>query len=150
MAKGGPREGAGRRTGSRNKKTLVQEAERKAFVQLALENLRPIFRKQLLLAMGQTFVYRKEYHGKGATLRIEHVLLEKPHEIADALDTIANNDFQDPEGEYVYISTKSPENRALDSILDRSIGKPATPISGVKGEPLEVVTVIQYAKPEGK
>lgn len=121
---------------------------RQEYEQLALSNLRAIFRKQLLLAMGQTYVYRKDHHGKGAALRIEHVLLDDPHEIADALDVIANGDdnYADNDG-FVYITTKQPEGRSIDSILDRSIGKPSQPISGDKDHPLEVVNIIKYAKP---
>lgn len=143
---GGKRPGSGMKKGQKTQKTLEREAQRKVYEQLAFQNLQPIFRKQLLLAMGQTYVYRKEKHGTGAATRIEHVLLENPHEIADALDVIANGDEQDEDEGFVYITTKQPESRAIDSLLDRSIGKPSQPISGDKDNPLEVVTIIKYAK----
>lgn len=136
----------GRPKGRKSNKTLEREAVNKAWQQLVLENMRPLFRKQLWLAMGQTYVYRKEKHGTGASMRIEHVLLEEPHEIADALDTIANHDEQDEDANgYVYIVTKPPENRAIDSMLDRSLGKPVQKFGGDKENPLELVTVIKYA-----
>ncbi len=131
--------------GQKTRKTIEREAARKAYEQLVLKNLEPIFQKQLWLAMGQTYVFRKEKHGTGSSMRIEHVLLESPHEIAEALDIIANHDPQEEDG-FVYITTKQPESRAIDSLLDRSIGKPSQPISGDKENPLEVVNIIKYAK----
>lgn len=122
---GGRRPGSGMKKGHKTKKVLEREASRKAYEQLVLKNLKPLFYKQLLLAMGQIYVYRRDKHGTGASMRIENVLLENPREIADALDTIANNDPNwSHEDGYVYVVTKSPENRAIDSMLDRSIGKP--------------------------
>lgn len=137
----------GRPTGRKNNATIEKEAARKAYEQMVLKNLQPIFRKQLWLAMGKTYVYRIDRHGKGSTLRIEHVLLEHPREIADALDILANHDPNgDEEGNgFYYIVTKDPENRAIDSMLDRSIGKPVQKIGGDKDNPLELVTVVKYA-----
>jgi hypothetical protein len=138
----------GRPKNRKNNKTIEREAAREAHQQLVLENLRPLFQKQLLLAMGTTYVYRIDRHGKGSTLRIEHVLLENPREIADALDVLANHDPNgDEEGNgFVYISTKPPENRAIDSLLDRTLGKATQTIGGDKDNPLEVVNIIKYAK----
>lgn len=143
--KGGKRPGAGMPKGKVTQKVLEREASRKAFQQLVLENLRPLFHKQLWLSMGQTYIYRKEKHGTGASMRIEHVLLENPHEIADALDTIANMDEQDENEGFVYIVTKPPENRAIDSMLDRSIGKASDKVEpfGTDGGEI-VVKMVQY------
>ncbi len=112
----------GRPPARKNNKTIQCEAAAKAYQQLVLKDLTPLVRKQLWLAMGQTFIYRKERHGTGASMRIEHVLLENPREIADALDTIANSDPQEEDG-FVYITVKSPEHTAIKDMLDRSIGK---------------------------
>lgn len=136
----------GRPTGRKNNKTIEREAAFKAYQQMVLEQIAPLFRKQLWLAMGKTYVYRKEKHGTGASMRIEHVLLENPHEIADALDTIANHDAQDDEAEgFVYITTTPPDNSAIKDMLDRSIGKPTQKIGGDADNPLEIVTITKYA-----
>ncbi len=118
--------------GQKTRKTIAREAARAAYQQLVLQNLRPLFSSQMALARGVSYVYRIDRHGKGSSLRIEHVLLEDPREIADALDIIENGDPNgDDEGHgFYYVTTKAPENRAIDSMLDRSIGKPAQPISG--------------------
>lgn len=138
----------GRPKGRKNNATIEKEEARKAYQQLVLQNLRPLFSSQMSLARGVSYVYRIDRHGKGSTLRIEHVLLEDAREIADALDIIENNDPNgDEEGNgFYYVTTKAPENRAIDSMLDRSIGKPAQPLSGDKENPLELVTILKYAK----
>lgn len=133
MALGGKRAGAGRRHGSKNKKTLEREAAAKLYEQMVRENLQPLFRNQLWLASGLKFVYRKEKHGTGASMRIEHVLLENPREIADALDIIANGDFQDDDEGFVYVTTTPPENRAIDSMLDRALGKAVSKLDVTSG-----------------
>lgn len=148
MARGGKRTGAGRQTGSKNKKTLERDAAIKAYQQLVLKNLQPLFRKQLLLAMGQVFVYRKEKHGTGASMRIEHVLLENPHEIADALDKIVNNDANWPnEDGFVYVSAKSPEHASIKDMLDRSIGKAADKLDLTSGGDKIVVPLLDRGIP---
>lgn len=125
MTRGGYRQGSGRPTGLKNKKTLEREAARKVYEDLVRQNVKPLFDFQLSLARGVSYVYRIDRHGEGSKERVEHVLLESPQEIADALDVIANGD---PNGEdggngFVYVTTKAPENRAIDSLLDRGIGK---------------------------
>lgn len=154
MSHGGKREGAGKKKGSKHKKTLEREAAAKAYDQLVLAQLKPLFRKQLWLAMGQTYVFRKEKHGTGASMRIEHVLLEHPHEVADALDVIANGDENFPsENGYVYITTKSPENNAINSMLDRGLGKVTQKLEhgGKDGGPIQIAGVdITIRRNEGK
>lgn len=146
---GGRRAGSGMKPGQKIRKTIERDAALKAYQQLVLENLKPLFRKQLWLAMGQTYVYRIDKHRtKGEATRIEHVLLDDPREIADALDILANGDSNggDDGNGFYYIMTKPPENGAIRDMLDRSIGKPAQKISGDKDNPLEVVNIITYAK----
>lgn len=52
----------GRPKGRKDNKTLEREAARKAYEQMVLENLRPLFQKQLLLANGVNYVYRIDRH----------------------------------------------------------------------------------------
>jgi hypothetical protein len=51
-------EKGGRLPGRKNDATLEPEAEREAFQQLVLQNLRPLFASQLALAKGLSYVYR--------------------------------------------------------------------------------------------
>lgn len=124
MAKGGKRPGAGRKAGTKNAATLEREAVLAVYRQRIMGAADQLFHSQLALSRGLSFVYRIERHGTGSKERIEHVLLESSYEIADALDAIANGEqgFAHEDG-YVYISVKAPENRAIDSMLDRALGK---------------------------
>lgn len=135
----------GRPSGRKNNKTIEREAARNLFEQMVRENIRPLFHSQMTIASGITYVYRIDRHGKGSTLRIEHVLLEDPREIADALDIIANHDpngDEDGNGFY-YVTTRAPENRAIDSMLDRSIGKATQPIDHTTaGKAIEGNTIV--------
>lgn len=124
--RGGARKGSGMKKGQKTQKTIEKEEARKAYQQLVLQNLRPLFGSQLSLARGVSYVYRIDRHyTKGSPVRVEHVLLEDPREIADALDIIENadpNGTEDGNGFY-YVTTKAPENRAIDSLLDRALDK---------------------------
>lgn len=93
---GGARKGSGMKKGQKTTKTIEKEEARKAYQQLVLQNMRPLFDSQLALARGIAFVYRIDRHGKGSPLRIEHVLLEDPREISDASDILANGDPNRP------------------------------------------------------
>jgi hypothetical protein len=87
-----------------------------------------LFEAQLTIAKGSVFVYRIVRHRvKGEPTRIEHVLLTDPQEISDAFDTIVNldpnGDESDNGNDFVYVVTKAPDNRAIDSLIDRVFGK---------------------------
>lgn len=120
----------GRPKGRKNDKTIEREAAKKAYDQMVLQKLEPVFQSQLVSALGVYFVYRKEHYGTGASKRIEHIQLTEPYEIADALDRIANgeNGFSSEEG-FCYVMAKGPGDRAIDSMLDRAIGKATTVIA---------------------
>lgn len=131
----------GRPKGRLNKKTIERQAAQDAYQQYVIKRLKPLFDAQYYLANGVSYLYRIDRHKNGSQERIEHVLLENPREIADALDTIRNHD---PNGDengngFVYITTKPPSNQAIDSLLDRSIGKPKQSIDHTTlGEKLPV------------
>lgn len=131
----------GRPKGRKNDATIEKEIARKAYEQWVLNKLDPLFQRQLLAALGVVFIYRKEHHGTGASKRIEHVQLTEDYEIADALDRIANNEngFSADDG-FCYIMAKAPDTRAIDSMLNRSIGPAAQKIehSGPDGGPIPV------------
>lgn len=131
----------GRPKGRKNDRTLEREASRKAYEQWVLDKLNPLFQAQLLAALGQVFVFRKEHHGTGASKRIEHVQLTEPIEIADALDRIANdeNGFSTEDG-FCYVMAKAPEFRAAEAMLNRGIGTPAQhlELTGKDGGPMAI------------
>ena len=110
----------GRPKGRRSDATIEREVARKAYQQLVLERMRPLFESQMTLARGVSYLYRIEENAKGGK---EHVLVTDPDEIGDVLsqmDEGVPGVFND---KYYYITTKTPENRAIDSMLDRVWGK---------------------------
>lgn len=149
MAQGGKRPGAGRKKGTKNAATLEREAVLAVYRQRIMVAADTLFHSQLSIARGTHSVYRIDRHGKGSTLRIEHILLEDPREIADALDILANGDPNGDEegGGFYYITIKQPENRAIDSMLDRALGKVSQNLehTGAEGGPI-TVTLTKYAK----
>lgn len=124
MAKGGKRPGAGRRTGSKNKATLEKAAVQAAFNQRVMAKADELFNAQFKLAVGSQRVFRidEEELDNGKTKRV-HVHVTDPTEIKDLLDEHDGADG-DVNGTYYYFQEVSPDNRALDSLLNRTLGKP--------------------------
>jgi len=145
MANGGRRTGAGRRKGSKNKKTIEIEEARKQFQQMVLRRLKPIFEHQYTLVEGVSYLYRIDEGPNGSK---EHVIVEDKHEIGDILAQ-AHDDGGFVDGvyndKYYYMTVKPPDNSAIKDMLDRSIGKAANPLPG-NTDKIEEVTVIKYAK----
>jgi len=88
-----------------------------------------LFAAQLTLARGQTFLYKieKYYEGRGdnrVLRRKEPKLVTEQWEIEAYLQgVIEGGELDDPEATYYFITTRSPDNRAIDSLLDRALGK---------------------------
>lgn len=96
------------------RKSEVQVAKRVKEIQLRQAEM--VARAMALPAIGMTFMYKKE---NGRSVR-----MEDPDEIAHALDVIHDN--KGIEGEVLYyITTKEPDYRAGEAILNRAIGKVA-------------------------
>jgi len=117
---GGVRPGAGRPKGSMNKSTKDKKIAEQEMIQRIVNNVEKIINSQLTLAQGLSYLYRIDETGEGKEKRREHVLVEDPEEIKEYLDAEENGETLDS---YYYISTKSPELRAIDSLLDRAFGK---------------------------
>ncbi len=101
----------------------------KGVKKIQLAQAKAVARAMAIPALGQTFVYKIVTHKdtNGRINKREHILIENPHEIAKALDAIANESGKnhDDENIYYYVSVKEPDYRAGEAILNRSIGKPA-------------------------
>lgn len=123
MAKGGKRPGAGRPKGSLDTRTLEKKEAEKLFTDRVMKNVDKLFNAQMSIAEGCSYLYRIDQIGEGSKKREEHVLVTDPDEIKQYLDG-------ETEGAYYYITTKTPENKAIDSMLDRVFGKAVTKIAG--------------------
>ncbi len=138
MAKGGKQPGAGRPPGSLNKSTLERRKVELALQQRILHHADSLLNAQMSLAKGVTHVYRIDEVEEGSKKRREHVLVTDPDEIKALLDEHEGGDGV-VEDNYYYISTKDPSNLALDSLLNRGIGKPADNVDLTsKGEKITI------------
>jgi hypothetical protein len=123
MEKGGKRPGAGRRAGSRNKKTLEKAAVMEAFNQRVMNAADRLFNAQLQLAVGSMKVFRIDEVKTGNLVKRNHVQVTDVHEIKALLDEHEGNNGE-VDDKYYYFTDVPPDNRALDSLLNRTLGKP--------------------------
>ncbi len=147
---GGKRPGAGRKKGSKSPQTLEREEVLRQFRQRAMRSADLLFDAQMTLARGQTFLYRidKEWIKTGVSKNGEEkgwwkskkpVLVTDKDEIQEYLTNKDEGDNENEEGSsYYFLTAKEPNNQAIDSILDRSLGKPTQPIGGEDGKPIAV------------
>lgn len=144
--RGGKRNGAGRKKGIKDKQTLEREAVLTAFKQRAMKAADILFDAQLTLARGQTFLYKIEKElqigPKGGKKYISSrpKLVTSQCEIEQYLEGLIvegdADDENDPHATYYFLTTKEPDNKAIDSLLDRSLGKPVQPIGNDGNKPL--------------
>lgn len=142
---GGSRDNAGRPKGSQNKATKERKAVEEAFTQRVMEHADDLFNAQYNLATGTAYVYRVDEteDDKGKKKR-DHVLVTDPDEIKEVLDETDGSGGVVDEN-YYYITTRSPSNQAIESLLNRAIGKPQDNVDVTsKGEALKTIEVVKY------
>lgn len=122
-AHGGKRQNAGRPKGKPNAKTLERTIIQEAFNQRVMAHADSLFHAQFGLAVGSVQVYRVDEEKDGNKTKRVHTLIKDPKEIKAVLDE--NEGSSGVVGEDFYIvSPVMPDNRAIDSLLNRSLGKP--------------------------
>lgn len=136
MAFKGKNHKGGRPRGKKSAKTLEREKVMAALSQRILKIADGILDKQLVLVRGQQFLYKIEKERAGGTAKAP-IYRSKPPELVEAeteirgyLENLAEHDGQytledpnDPSATYYFITTKEPDNRAIDSIFNRIFGK---------------------------
>lgn len=140
--KGGRREGAGRPKGSLNKDTLEKKKVEEAFTRRVLNAADRLFNSQLALAEGTTYLYKIVETGSGKDKKREHVLVTDPDEIKQVLDEAEGTGIVDDT--YYYMTTKAPDNKAIDSLLDRAFGKAVMKLGGTGDDGEIKVSVTNY------
>lgn len=136
----------GREPGSKNKETVEKEVARKAFEDRILANLHELMTAQLNIARGASYMFRIEEDKK--TGHKEHILVDDPEEIKRVLDECEGTGMLDDQ--YYYITTKAPENRALDSLLDRVFGRATQKTEGAVIVTHQIVGMRVIKEVEGK
>ena len=105
----------GRRTGSKNKSTLEREAVLERIKQRVFAATDVLINAQLSIAQGVSYLYRVERDQDGK-FSGKPVLVTDREEIEDYL-------AGDDNGDYRYITTERPDNKAINSLFDRAYGK---------------------------
>lgn len=118
-------------------KTLAVEAAHKEYKQKILKNLPELTEAQIALATGQTIMMARRWKKdeKGKLHRTgKWYQVKRKSEIIDLLNGSQTGD------EYYFITTDKPDNRAIDSALDRTIGKPKEKleVGGEGGGPMKL------------
>lgn len=124
MAHGGKRAKAGRKVGSKNKASLERQAVADAFNQRVMAKADALFNAQLTLAVGSMKVFRiDETEGDNGKKKREHVHVTDAEEIKKLLD---EHDGAPGvvEGVYYYFQDVLPDNKAIEAMLNRALGKP--------------------------
>ena len=149
MQNGGKRPGAGRKRGSKNKKTLEKAAIVEAFNQRVMTHADALFNAQLALSIGSIRVFRidETEDDKGKTKR-EHILVTDAEEIKSVLDEFDGVGSGIVEDNFYFVTNVPPDNRAIDSMLNRALGKPkeTREISGLDGKPIEAKFIVEIVR----
>lgn len=154
MSRNGLNNKGGRPRGSKTKATLEKEKVMAAIRQRTLRNADLIYDSQLSIARGVQFLYKieKEWIPKGKSgwwKPKKPILVEDEAEIRMYIEgLIENGDTKDVStsgSTYYYITTKEPNNSAIDSMFDRAFGKPTQSIdhtSNGKELPTPILNVL--------
>lgn len=118
---GGARPGAGRKPGGMNKATKEQKVVEQEFKDRVLRSMGMLINSQMNLALGCQFLYKitTETDSKGVQHRSKPILVTDQDEIESYLA----GENKDDNDDYYYLTTDKPDNKALDSLIDRVFGK---------------------------
>lgn len=151
---GGRREGGGRPIGSRSFTTHMREAMINEIRGRTFEHTNNLYLAQLTLALGYKTLWKIEKElvtgPKGGQKYIAKrpVIVSSQHEVEEYLISLVDGtddiDLDDgPGATYYYMVTVPPNNAAIESILERTLGKsedikPTTPAGGDASAPEEM------------
>lgn len=113
----------GRKPGSKNPVTLEREEAMKQFKQRVTDATHHLLNAQMGLAVGSQYLFKiKTFKGQ----KSDPILVKDQWE----LEAYLRGDFDDEEYKtgnntvYYFLTTKDPDNRALESLFNRTHGKP--------------------------
>ncbi len=120
---GGKRPNAGKPKGLKHAKTLEKQAIVYQTRQRVYRNIDPLLNAQLANALGSQMVFRRDTveDSKGNEKTV-HTLVTDPGEIKEMLDGSDGRGGRVGESFYI-ITSIPPDNRAIESLLDRGLGK---------------------------
>lgn len=120
MKNGGKRKGSGRKKGVVSDEKKAQQAAFKDLKMSILRMQKSLINAQAGVAKGLTFLYviRTEII-KGKQVRQKPELVKSQEKI----EAYLADELEDEENEYYFMTTKEPDTRAIDSLIDRVHGR---------------------------
>jgi len=140
---GGKRSGAGRKPGRLSIKTLQKLAVKRELDQRVLNSADQLFNAQYAKAVGSIQVFRIDEKGTGKNKKKVHTLVTAAAEITEVLNSIDGTGGIVGE-DFYFITDIPPDNRAIDSMYDRTFGKPNQSLEII--EPQHVYTEDDLAR----
>lgn len=119
---GGARPGAGRPKGRLSDHVRERRIAEQEFRDRVIRSKDALMNAQMNLAMGVQMLYKITTDKKGNRSKPE-LITDQP-----TIEAYLADELGDEENEYYFITTERPDNRALDSLFDRSFGKAKQPI----------------------
>jgi hypothetical protein len=116
---GGYRPGAGRPKGHKAPETLLREAAAKEFKERVARHADELFNAQYDLAVGEKYLMVRETTGMGKNRKTVTSIVTD----AEIIKSFLDGELENTDVEYYYMTTKPANNLALDSLLNRSLGK---------------------------
>lgn len=140
----------GRPKGARGIKTLEKEKVLAAVRERIMQNADLILDSQLSIARGVQFLYKIEKELQVGPKGGKRYVKSKPKLVTDQWEIEAYlegkvdegdmDDESDPDATYYFITTKEPNNMAMDSMFNRAFGKPTEvhELGGIGGGPIKI------------
>lgn len=130
---GGKRKGAGKPKGKKSAKTLEREEALRQFRDRVAKNTDRLLNAQLSKAVGEQMLFVKvtERDSKGKIKRSYFERVESQEIIQQYLD---DPDAMGDDEHYYFITTRPADNKAIDSLLDRTYGKAQQNIDVTSGK----------------
>jgi len=118
---GGERSGSGRKKGKKGKKALEKDRIERTMKERIMHSADALLNSQMNLARGTQMLFKvvTTVNNSGKRTKQKPVLITDQEEIEQYLA----GDFEDEDSVYYFITTERPDNKAIDSLFDRTFGK---------------------------
>ncbi len=123
MPRGGKRIGAGKPVGTKNRETLTKEAIAAGVRQRIMQNADKLLTAQFTKAFGSVQIFQVIKKGE----KYEHEIVTDATVIKEVLDEGQGMNCTTDRGFFI-VTEIPPETKAIDSMLDRALGKAAQSI----------------------
>ncbi len=149
MPRGGKRNNAGAPKGTIQRRSLEKAAVARALRERTMMHADNLFNAQLAKAVGSVMVFRvDEVSISGGRTKRVHTHITDPEEVKKVLDETLDAGAGTVGENYYFVTNIQPDNKAIDSMLDRAFGRAVQSIevSDVTGDKAIQVARDVYAE----